>query len=83
MLFIGCNPGGLEILLSLRAADFGQIFCWLHSTKIWGTEGNDQLWLQAPSFEAFIASLYDEPDRSDYDDWHIPIYDKLAKPLVF
>jgi hypothetical protein len=83
MLFIGCNPGGLEILLSLRPADFGQIFCWLHSTNIWGTDGNDRLWLQAVSFEAFLDSLYDEPDGSDYDDWRRPIYDKLAKPLVF
>lgn len=83
MLFIGCDPGGLEILMSLRAKDYGQIFCWVHSTNIWGTDGNDKIWHQAPSFEAFIDSLYDEPDESDYEGWHIPLYDKLAKPLVF
>jgi hypothetical protein len=83
MLFIGCDPGGLEILLSLRPKDFGHIFCWVHSTNIWGTDGNDQIWHQASSFEAFLDSLYDESDGSDYDDWHVPIYDKLAKELVF
>jgi hypothetical protein len=83
MLFIGCNPGGLEILLSLRPTDFGQIFCWPHNKTIWGTDGNDQIWYQAPSFEAFLDSLYEEADGSDYEHWHVPIYDKLAKPLVF
>lgn len=83
MLFIGSDPCGLEILMSLRAADYGQIFCWVHSMNIWGTDGNDWVWNQAPSFEAFLDLLHDEPDASDYEGWHIPIYDRLAKPLVF
>jgi hypothetical protein len=83
MLFIGCDPGGLEILMSLRPQDYGQIFCWVHSTNIWGTDGNDQIWHQADSFEAFLASLYDEPDESDYKIWNRPGYGSLAKPLVF
>lgn len=83
MLFIGCDPGGLEILLSLRPADCGHIFCWPHTKNIWGTDGNTQVWHQADSFEAFLESLYDWPDGSDYAKWHVPIYDKLAKPLVF
>ncbi|MFC1458999.1 SMI1/KNR4 family protein [Microvirga arabica] len=83
MLFIGSTPGGLQILMSLRAEEFGQIFCWVHNTNIWGTDGNDHIWYQASSFENFLKSLYDEPDRSDYDNWRIPIYDKLAKPLAF
>lgn len=83
MAFIGCNPGGLEILMSLRKKDHGHIFCWLHSTSPWGTDGNDQLWHQANSFEEFLGSLYDKPDGSDYEDWHIPLYSELAKPLVF
>jgi hypothetical protein len=55
----------------------------VHSTNIWGTDGNDRIWHQAGSFEAFLESLYDEPDASDYENWHVPIFDKLAKPLVF
>ncbi len=83
MLLIGCDPGGLEILLSLRPTDWGHIFCWPHTRNIWGTEGNTQVWHQADSFEAFLKSLYDLQDESDYDAWHLPIYDKLARPLVF
>lgn len=83
MLFIGCNPGGLEILLSLRPVDWGHIFCWPHTTTPWGTEDNTQVWHQSDSFEAFLDSLYDRQDGSDYADWRIPLYDKLARPLVF
>jgi SMI1 / KNR4 family (SUKH-1) len=83
MLFIGTDPGGLEVLLSLRVEDRGHIFCWPHSTNIWGMDGNDQIWPQATSFEAFLHSLFDLPDESDYKAWRLPIYDKLARPLVF
>lgn len=83
MLFIGCDPYSLEILLSLRPTDFGHIFCWVHTSTPWGTEGNTEVWHQADSFEGFLASLYDRTDGSDYGAWHVPIYDKLAKPLEF
>lgn len=83
MLFIGGDPGGLEVLLSLRPSDWGQVFCWPHTTNIWGIEGNSEIWHQADSFEAFIDSLFDGSDRSDYSAWHVPIYDKLARPLAF
>ena len=83
MLTIGCDAGGLEILLSARREDFGHVFCWPHTRNIWGTDGNTEIWHQADSFEAFLESLYDLPDGSDYDGWHVPIYDKLAKPLAF
>lgn len=83
MLFIGCDPGGIEVLLSLRPADYGHLFCWFHSTNIWGTDDNDRIWYQAASFEAFLGSLHDEPDGSDYESWRTPLFDKLAKPLVF
>ncbi len=83
MFFIGCDPGGLQILMSVRAEDYGQIFCWVHSTNVWGTDGNDRLWHQADSFENFLDTLFDEPDESDYKSWNRPGYDKLAKPLVF
>lgn len=83
MLFVGCDPGGLEILLSLRPADLGQIFCWPHSTNLWGTDDNTQVWHQAVSFEAFLESLYDLEDSSDHAGWYVPIYDKLARRLGF
>jgi hypothetical protein len=83
MLIIGGDPGGLQLLLSLRPSDAGQIFCWLQTRSVWGSDENHELWHQAVSFEAFLASLFDESDGSDYENWHVPIYDKLAKPLVF
>jgi hypothetical protein len=83
MLFIGCEPGGLEILLSLRPGDRGHIFCWPHTTNIWGTDGNTQVWHQADSFDAFLGSLFDRQDGSDYAAWRRPIYDTLAKPLIY
>jgi hypothetical protein len=83
MLIIGTNPGGLQILLSLRPVDRGHIFCWPHTSNFWGTEGNTQVWHQADSFETFLESLYDEPDGSDYAFWREPFDDELVRPLVF
>lgn len=81
MMFIGDDPGGVEVLMSLRPQDFGVIYLWYHSTNEWGTDGNDDnsLIRQADSFDAFLNSLYDAPDRSGYDHWFIPIY---AEPNV-
>jgi len=83
MLLIGCDPGGLEVLLSVRSEDRGQISCWPHTTNLWGTDGNDHVWHQAPSFEAFLDSLFDREDGTDYKGWHRPIYDQQARPLAF
>lgn len=83
MLFIGCDPGGLEILMSLRPVDRGHIYTWPHSTNIWGTDNNTEIWHQADTFEAFLESLFDWPDGSDYSAWRLPIYAQLARPLVF
>jgi hypothetical protein len=83
MLVIGGDPGGLEILLSVRPDNYGQIFCWVDGSHSDDTHENDRIWFQAASFEGFLDSLYDEADGSDYENWHVPAYDKLAKPFLF
>ena len=71
---IAQDPGGLEILLSLRDADFGHVFLWQGTTEPWGSEGNNEnrLFRQASSFVAFLDSLYDTPDKIGYDQWATP-----------
>ena len=74
MAMIGNEPGGAEVLLSLRPQDFGVVYLWLGSTNVWGTDGNDDsaLHRQADTFNAFLASLYDTPDKAGYEHWSIP-----------
>ncbi|MCU0800613.1 MAG: SMI1/KNR4 family protein [Rhodobacteraceae bacterium] len=82
--FIGCNPGGLEILISLRAQDAGAIYCWFGSDVPWetGTNTSAALYLQAPSFGDFIRSLYDTEDEIGMDHWESPRNKLLAQPLI-
>ncbi|MFK4808666.1 SMI1/KNR4 family protein [Devosia sp. ZW T5_3] len=83
MLDIGSNPGGLEVLLSVSGDTYGQIFNWLRSTNKWGTDGNDEVWLQAPSFRAFMDNLFDNSDRLGYDHWHLPGLAPLVRELSY
>ena len=82
--FIGCNPGGLELLISLRPKDAGSIYCWQGTDVPWGTDTNTEaaLHLQAKSFPDFIAALYDTPDTIGYDYWESPRHKLLARPLT-
>ena len=83
MFFIGCNPGGLQILLSLRPATHGQIFTWSGSNRPWRDEGNTDanLYLQAQNFVEFIGQMYETPDGQAMDYWASPRHKLLAKPL--
>ena len=83
MFFIGCNPGGLEILLSLKPETHGQIFNWRGSNWSWGDEGNTDadLYLQAQNFVEFIGQMYETPDGQGMDYWDAPDHKLLAKPL--
>lgn len=78
-LVIGDTPGGIQILMSVRPTDKGTISSWYHSTSAWGTDGNTKTHPLADSFTDFLRSLYD--DGNDYEGWHIPVYDKVAKDL--
>jgi hypothetical protein len=82
--FIGCDPGGLELLLSLRPKDHGTIYSWRGTYTAWGTDGNDQatLYMQAPSFTAFVFGLFDTPDKQGYDYWKTPNQILLARDLI-
>ncbi len=84
MFFIACNPGGLEILLSLRPASYGQIFTWWGSNRSWGEEGNtdENLYLQAQDFVEFIGQMYETPDGQSMDYWDSPSHKLLAKPFA-
>jgi hypothetical protein len=59
MLMIGSNPGAMELLLSVQGDSFGHVFSWLHSPHPWGDPDNSTVWQQAPSFRAFMDSLYE------------------------
>ena len=83
MLVIGCNPGGMEVLLSVQAPHFGQIFTWLHTLSPWGDPQNDTCWHQADSFSAFMASLYENESQDGYQYWYRPGLKHLQRPLVF
>ena len=83
MLVIGANPGGLEVLLSVQQASFGRIFAWLHTLHPWGDPDNDTAWEQAPSFRAFMDSLYDNAAQDGFNYWHLPGLKHLERPLDF
>ncbi len=59
--FIGCNPGGLEILMSLRPADHGCIYTWWGGSLRWGDKGNNErnVYLQAGNFTDFIGQMFE------------------------
>lgn len=82
--FIGSNPGGLELLMSMRPQDAGAVYCWSGTDVPWATGANTEaaLFAQAPSFPAFVASLYDTPDKIGYDYWESPRHKQLSLPFV-
>ncbi|MDO5639742.1 MAG: SMI1/KNR4 family protein [Neisseria sp.] len=59
-LIIG-DAQGFQVLLSLRQADFGQVFCWIPTVSAWGSPDNNRnhLYLQADSFGDFLEALFD------------------------
>ncbi len=79
-LVIAATPGTIQLLMDLDADRAGRISAWHHSSAVWGTDGNTRLWPLAASFTAFLAGLSDA-DGSDYGNWRIPIYDRLARDL--
>lgn len=84
MFFIGCNPGGMEILMSLRAHDHGRIYTWWGANVPWGDAGNtdSNLYLQANDFADFIAQMYETPDGQAMEYWATPRHKLLARPLI-
>ncbi|MBA8881473.1 SMI1/KNR4 family protein [Phyllobacterium myrsinacearum] len=81
MLIIGSDPGGLQVLLSLRKDSYGKVFTWVQSQDSRGVEGNDMIYLQANSFRDFIASLFDNANRDAYSYWHRPGLADLERKL--
>jgi SMI1-KNR4 cell-wall len=84
LFFIGSNPGGLEILMSLRPDDHGHIYTWWGGNQTWGEEGNTDanLYLQATDFADLIGQMYETPDGVSHDYWYTPRHALLARPLI-
>jgi len=82
-ILIGEDPGGLEIMLSLRSQDFGAIYVWQGTADRWASETNNETLIakQADSFVAFLNSLYDTPDRIGLDQWETPLRKETAVSL--
>jgi hypothetical protein len=80
-LAIGADPGLVEIVLSLRRDDYGAVYSWVRNWGVWGSEENSYLCLQAPSFAAFVASLFDDKEGNGYAYWHTPAGERLQRTL--
>ncbi len=82
--FIGCNPGGLEILMSLRPADHGCIYTWWGGTLRCGDQGNNErnVYLQAGNFTDFIGQMFENESGDAYDYWETPDHKILAREFV-
>ncbi|UXN76036.1 SMI1/KNR4 family protein (plasmid) [Devosia sp. A8/3-2] len=78
-LAIGADPGLIEIVLSLRAEDFGATYSWVRNWSSWGSAENSYLCPQASSFSAFIATLFDDDEKNGYDYWYTPRREKLKR----
>lgn len=81
-LSIGADPGLIEIVLSLREEDFGAVYSWVRNRGVWGSDDNNYLCAQAPSFRAFVESLTDDASRSGYSYWGQPAGKHLERTLV-
>jgi hypothetical protein len=73
------TPGSIQLLMALTPENYGRVYAWMHSNWDWGEEGNNLIFPLANSFLEFLSSLYDDDQNSDYQQWHSPIYDQLAK----
>jgi hypothetical protein len=73
------TPGSIQLLMALTPENYGRVYSWIHSSWDWGEEGNNLIFPLANSFLEFLSSLYDDDQKSDYQNWRIPIYDVLAK----
>jgi SMI1-KNR4 cell-wall len=85
MWFIGADPFGLELVMSLRTADHGVVYAWMDrsGTAFGSAENNDShLFRQADSFEGFLAQLHDTPSKDDYQHWATPRHKLLARDLI-
>jgi SMI1 / KNR4 family (SUKH-1) len=78
-IIFACTPGSIELLMALKDEQCGNIFAWPHFNSRWNTDPNTRIYLLAKTFTEFLRSLFDDERKSDYDGWHIPAYDKLAK----
>jgi hypothetical protein len=75
------TPGSIQLLMALTPENYGRVYTWRHTNWDWGGEGNNLIFPLSNSFPEFLSSLYDDDPKSDYQHWHIPLYDKLAKEL--
>ncbi|WP_020178965.1 SMI1/KNR4 family protein [Methylopila sp. M107] len=82
-LAIGCDPGGMEILLSLRAEDHGAAFCWLHDDEPWGSPRNAHVHWLAASFDDFVDGLRDVAERAGRRYWDRPALRRLVRRLDY
>jgi hypothetical protein len=80
LVFAG-TPGAIQLLMALTPENRGRVYTWIHSTDIWGTDRNTRIWPHAESFSRFLDGLFDDDDRSDFEDWERPIYVRLAREL--
>lgn len=78
---IGADPGLLEIVLSLRAEDYGAVHSWVRNRAVWGSPENSYLCPQAPSFSAFVAALSDDYEQSGRSCWYTPQAERLQRKL--
>lgn len=81
-LAIGADPGLLEIVLSLRAEDYGAVYSWVRNRAVWGSAENSYLCRQAPSFGGFVAALSDDAEQSGRACWYTPRADRLKRELA-
>ncbi len=83
MFFLGCNPGGLEMLISLRPHDHGRIFSWWGSSVTWGEPGNNEsnIYVQSSNFTNFIDQMYESENEQSLSYWDSPRHRALARLL--
>jgi hypothetical protein len=80
-LIFADTPGPIQFLISVKPEDYGRIYSWVHSTDIWGTDRNTEIFPQSNTFREFLNGLYDDDQGSDFENWHLPIYDSLMREL--
>lgn len=80
---IGGDPGLIELILSLRPADYGHVYSWVRNWGVWSSPDNDYLCPQARSFRDFVQGLSENDDEDGYDYWYSPASARTRRLLEF
>ena len=78
MLIIGEDPGGLQVLISLKEEDFGRVYALYPVSE----PPNSSLVFLAEDFRTFLGLLFETEERIGWEHWYTPRRKSQCRPLL-